>query len=107
MMVSMMQQAHQTKLQMTREMLQEYDADEFDMAYIGQQIVAHTDSIAHLQAMRQANLPQLQQVISQSEQMAREHLDTAKQIAQELRGQTGRPGGQQARQQQRGENPNR
>ncbi|MGN6547513.1 MAG: DUF4142 domain-containing protein [Aureliella sp.] len=83
-------QACDTELQMTKQMLsEEQQGHDFDMAYIGQQIVAHTCMLAKLQAVRNSGPQDLQQLATQGEQATRHHLDMAKQIAQQLKSKEG------------------
>jgi len=83
--VAVLDQAADTELQMTKQMLQEYQGQDFEMGYIGQQIVAHTCMLAKLQALKNSGPQELQQMATQGEQTARQHLDMAKQIAQQLK----------------------
>ncbi len=57
------------------------------MAYIGQQIVAHTCMLAHLQALKDSGPQELQQLASQGDKTTRQHLDKAMKIAEELGGE--------------------
>lgn len=83
--VAVIDQACDTELQMTKEMLQEHEGQDFDMGYIGQQIVAHTQMLAKLQAIRNSGPQELQQLAMQGEQVTRQHLDMAKQIADQIK----------------------
>jgi len=84
MLVAITDQASDNELQMTKEMLQKHEGEDFDMAYIGQQIVAHTCMVAHLQALRTSGPQELQQFVTEGEREAREHLEHATKIAHEL-----------------------
>ncbi len=84
--IQLCQQAAQTELQMTREMLQQYKGQDFDMGYLGQQIIAHTRMLAELRAARNAVPPELQQLIQQAEQSTEQHLEMAKKLAMKLDG---------------------
>jgi predicted outer membrane protein len=84
--VAMSEQHCRTKAQMTQQMLQKHKGEDFDMAYIGQQILAHTDMLAELQALHSANMPQLQPIVAEAEKATREHLDMATGIAEQLKG---------------------
>jgi len=84
MLVAIAEQSSDNELQMTKEMLQKHEGDDFDMAYIGQQIVAHTCMVAHLQALRTSGPQELQQFVTEGEREAREHLEHATKIAHEL-----------------------
>ncbi|MFO1064358.1 MAG: DUF4142 domain-containing protein [Pirellulales bacterium] len=76
----------QIKLQLTKQLLQQHQGKDFEMAYLGQQIAAHMDMLAELQAIQSASAPQLQQLVSQAEKSTKEHLEMAKSICKELEG---------------------
>jgi predicted outer membrane protein len=87
---AVLDQAADTELQMTKQMLQEESqGHDFDMGYIGQQIVAHTCMLAKLQALKNSGPPELQQLATQGEQTTRQHLDMAKQIVKQLKSHEG------------------
>ncbi len=88
MLVAITDQACDNELQMTKDMLNKHKGDDFEMAYIGQQIVAHTCMLAHLQALKTSGPPQLQQLVSEGERTTREHLDHAMKIAKDLGGES-------------------
>jgi len=83
--VAVLDQAADTELQMTKQMLQEYQGQDFEMGYLGQQIVAHTCMLAKLQALKNSGPQELQELVTKGEQTTRQHLDMAKQIAQQLK----------------------
>lgn len=84
MLVALTDQACDNELQLTKKMLDKHEGENFDMAYIGQQIVAHTCMLAHLQALKNSGPQELQQLVTQGEQATRQHLDQATKIAEEL-----------------------
>lgn len=86
MLVALTDQSCDNELQLTKKMLEKHDGENFDMAYIGQQIVAHTCMLAHLQALKDSGPQELQQLVAQGEQATRQHLDKATKIAEELGG---------------------
>jgi hypothetical protein len=102
MMIAFERDAAQRCLQMTREMLNEHQGNDFDMAYIGQQIVAHTQMVAKLEAAQNRVSPELQQVVRQGLQGANQHLKEARTISESL---ASNQGGQQRGQGQRGKQP--
>ena len=77
-------QSAQNYLQMTKQMLQRYEGQDFDMAYMGSQVVLHTRMLSDLQAMQGVGSPQFQQLVSQAEQATTEHLQTAQQLARKF-----------------------
>ena len=84
MLVALTDQSCDNELQLTKKMLQKHEGDDFDMAYIGQQIVAHTCMLAHLQALKSSGPQELQQLVTEGEQTTQKHLDHAMKIAKEL-----------------------
>lgn len=84
MLVALTDQSCDNELQLTKKMLEKHEGDNFEMAYIGQQIVAHTCMLAHLQALKDSGPEELKQLATQGEQTTRQHLDKAMKIAEEL-----------------------
>ncbi len=86
MLASVMKEACENHLEMTKEMLGEHKASDFDMAYIGQQIVAHNAMLAELKALSDKGDQELNQLISKATDETKQHLDKAKSIAKDLKG---------------------
>ncbi len=84
MLVALTDQTCDNEQQLTKKMLEKHEGSDFDMAYIGQQIVAHNCMLAHLQALKSSGPQELQQLASQGEQETQKHLDKAMKIAEEL-----------------------
>ncbi|MCA9209737.1 MAG: DUF4142 domain-containing protein [Planctomycetales bacterium] len=76
--------AAQIKLRMTKEMLSKYEGQDFDMGYLGEQIVAHIGMMAHLQAVQNLGDEQFQQLVAQGIQTTQQHMQEAQQIARQL-----------------------
>lgn len=76
--------AAQIKLAMTKQMLEKYQGQDFDMAYLGQQIVAHTDMLAVMQAMKGHGTPEFQQLLEQGMETVKHHLTEAHALAKRL-----------------------
>jgi predicted outer membrane protein len=68
-------------LSMTKQMLSQYEGQDFDMGYLGQQCVAHTQMLACLTAAKGLGPQDFQATIEGGITTAREHLLHAKQIA--------------------------
>jgi predicted outer membrane protein len=102
MMISFERDAAQRCLQMTREMLNEHQGSDFDMAYIGQQIVAHTQMLAKLESAQNRVSPEFQEVIRKGVQSTNQHLKEARTISQSLASNQGQQRGQGQRGQQPG-----
>jgi len=73
-----------------REKLQEKQGAEFDMAYIGSQIVMHNDMLSSLEVLKNQTSGQLRQVVQEAEPKVKQHLQQAEQIAEQLKGSSGR-----------------
>ncbi len=84
MLVALHDQTCDNELQLTKQMLEKHEGSDFEMAYIGQQIIAHTCMLAKLQALKTSGPQELQQLVAQGEQTTRQHLDQATKIAKEL-----------------------
>jgi predicted outer membrane protein len=63
--------------------------DDFDMAYIGQQCVAHTQMLAKLQASEQFASGELRSFIQEAQQTVQTHQQHAKDLKKELKNQAG------------------
>ncbi len=83
--------AGEIHLKMTKELLNEYQGQEFDMAYIGQQISAHSQMLANLKAMEEHTTGEFQTVVKEGIQATEQHFKEAKQLSDQLQK---RPGGQ-------------
>lgn len=82
--VQIAEQACENALQMTKEMLSQYEGQDFNRAFLGQQIVAHTMMLAELQAIESTGPQELQPIAQEASTKVEEHLKTAKQIANRL-----------------------
>ena len=82
--VKVMDQACDNSLQMTKEMLQQYQGQDFAMAYLGQQIVAHTTTLAELQAIESQGPQELKSIAQEAATKVKGHLEQAKQLANKL-----------------------
>jgi predicted outer membrane protein len=103
-MVQFAREVKQECLNLTQQELGRKQGNEFDKAYIGQQLVAHTNMLAELRAAQRHASSELQPLIQQGAQMTEHHLAQARQIMQQLdaAGQGGaeqaqRPGSQPQR----------
>ena len=95
--VQFAQEVKQQCLQLTTAELGRKQGAEFDKAYIGQQLVAHTQMLATLQAAQRHASSELQPIIQQGTQMTEHHLAQARQIMEQLSA-SGAAGGQAPRQ---------
>jgi predicted outer membrane protein len=83
------QAVKQECLNLTQQELAQKQGVEFDKAYIGQQVCAHIGMLAELRGSKNFATGQLQQVITEGEQVTQQHLDQAKQIMSQLKDQQG------------------
>lgn len=87
--VQLAQSVKQECLNLTQQELAQKEGAEFDKAYIGQQVCAHIGMLAELRGSKNFATGQLQQVITEGEQMTQNHLNEAKQIMSQLKDQQG------------------
>lgn len=78
------EQACDNALKMTKEMLSKYDGQDFNMAFLGQQCVAHTLLLAELKAIESTGPEQLKDVAQKAAEKVERHLEKAKELAREL-----------------------
>ncbi|HVA47197.1 MAG TPA: DUF4142 domain-containing protein [Pirellulales bacterium] len=64
--------------------LEEKEGEEFDKCYIGMQLGMHHEMLTSLKVFSRYASPQLDQVIEESEHIAQEHLDRAKELMKQL-----------------------
>jgi predicted outer membrane protein len=77
-------EARQQCLALTEDELQKLRGDEFDKAYLGQQLGGHIQMVAVLQVAERHVSPELQRIVEQQRQTAEKHLDQLRQLKQEL-----------------------
>lgn len=78
------EQACKIELEMTKELLSHYKGQDFDMGYLGQQIVAHTKMLAKLKTAKEHSNGELQQLVDEGITTTQKHLEEAKSIAKKL-----------------------
>jgi hypothetical protein len=98
--------AAQKKAQLITALLEEKQGPEFDMCFMGLQVLAHVNAVAEIEAMQGHGSPQFQQVLTEAGRVTNQHLEQAKQLAQKVGESAGservtrrpeQPGGQQER----------
>ncbi len=82
--VQIMNQACDNSLKMTKEMLQKYEGQDFSMAFLGQQCVAHTMMLAELKAIQSQGPEELKSFAEEAAGKVQKHLEKAKQLAKQL-----------------------
>ena len=65
----------------TKEAFEQKEAAEFDMCYIGQQIMAHMQAVDKLKVLQKYASDDFRSELEEAEQMAQRHLEEAKKIA--------------------------
>ncbi len=78
------EQACKNSLQMTKEMLGKTSGQDFSMAYLAQQIVAHTNMLAELKAIQSAGPEDLQSIAGKAAEKVKKHLEETKKLAKKL-----------------------
>ncbi|BBO33435.1 DUF4142 domain-containing protein [Lacipirellula parvula] len=83
--LAMLQQVKSECLALTEKELGEYKGNEFDQAFIGQQVGAHIGMLAQLRGSKDFASPELQKVISEGEKTTEAHMAAAKKIMSQLK----------------------
>lgn len=81
--------ASKFKLALTKQMLEEYQGQDFDMGYLGQQIVAHIDMLATLKAMQGHGTGEFEQLLERGIATTEGHLKQARALAMQLEDKEG------------------
>jgi predicted outer membrane protein len=81
---SALQEIHRNCQQMTMQELQKHQGSDFDQAYMGIMVMGHGQMLATLKGIRNQASPELQQILSQSEDTAHQHHELAQQILKNL-----------------------
>jgi predicted outer membrane protein len=79
-----MDEACDNSLKMTKEMLSKYEGQDFQMAFLGQQCVAHIYQLAELKAIENSGPEELKSVAGEASKKVEAHLEQAKQLAKKL-----------------------
>lgn len=85
------EQACDNSQKMTTEMLQKYQGQDFQMAFLGQQIVAHTMMLGELQAIQSNGPQELKQIAQQGAEKTQAHLEMAKKLAKKYEDDRNKP----------------
>ncbi len=81
-----MDQATDNALQMTKEMLQKHEAQDFDKAFLRQQCMAHMMMLAELKAIESTGPQELKAFAKETITKVEQHLEKAKQLVKTLDG---------------------
>ena len=84
------EQAAKNSLQMTKDLLEKKDGQNFDMGYIGHQMVAHIQMISTMKAMQNHASGEFAQFLEQGIEKTEQHLEKAKEIAGKIEDQENR-----------------
>lgn len=82
--VAMQTQIARQVLKMAAEDMRDKQGYRFDAAFIGQEIAAHENTVATLRVLQNYASDELRQVLTQEEQMAKEHLEHLRKLMGEL-----------------------
>jgi predicted outer membrane protein len=77
-------EACNNKLTATKEMLNQYSGQDFDMGFIGTQISCHVEMLSQLKAIEDVGTPEFQQLVGNAKTSVEQHLKTAKALAKKL-----------------------
>jgi predicted outer membrane protein len=79
-------EASNIRFEMSKELLSQYQGQDFDMAFVGQELACHVAMVAKLQAINNSKVEteDLQTVLVKAEETARQHLELAKQLCKQL-----------------------
>ncbi len=67
--------------QSSNKMIESYEGQDFDMAFLGMQIGAHTWAMAELKAMESVGSPHFQQIVEDSKSKIQQHLEEAQRLS--------------------------
>lgn len=82
-------EAAQNYLDRTQQMLERYNGQDFDMAFLGFQIGSHTWAISELNAMQGVGDEEFQKVVADAKQKMEQHLKQAKQLSKKYEDKEG------------------
>lgn len=98
-MLGIAQQAAANEVALNKKLLENYQGADFDMAYLGQQIGAHTQMLAVLHAVKNVGDENFQKAVADGIQTTEEHIALAQQISHKIEGELRGPqAGQQGTQ---------
>lgn len=78
------EKACENSLAMTKEMLTQYEGNDFNMAFLGQQCVAHTMMLAELKAIESDGPKELNEFAKEARNKVQEHLEKCKKLAKQI-----------------------
>lgn len=70
--------------QMSKQMLESYQGQDFDMAFLGMQIGQHAWLLSELKALDGVGTPEFQEVVAQARQNVEQHLQQAKTLSKKF-----------------------
>jgi predicted outer membrane protein len=77
-------EAARIQLEQSREMLQKYQGQDFDMAFLGLQIAQHSRLLAELKALEGTGSKEFQEALAAAKTKVEQHLKEAQMLAQQL-----------------------
>jgi predicted outer membrane protein len=88
-MFEMARQTTEECLQLTKQMLDQEQGEDFDKAFMGSQVVAHIGMLAKLRAAESFASPQMQPIIAKSITTTEQHLEKAKEMCKTMKDKQG------------------
>jgi predicted outer membrane protein len=86
-------QAAANKLHLTRQMLEKYEGHEFNMGYVGQQMMAHVEMLAALDAMKAFGSEEFRKAVGDGITASEEHFKMAQMLSRDLQAAREKPDG--------------
>jgi predicted outer membrane protein len=72
--------------ELSKRLLEKYQGQDFDMAFLGMQIGAHGWLLSELQALNGVGTPEFQEIVGSATQSVQHHLEQAKALSKKLEG---------------------
>ncbi len=70
--------------EMSKRLLEQYQGQDFDMAFLGMQIGGHSWLLSELQALSGVGTPEFQEIVTSARQSVEHHLEQAKALSKKL-----------------------
>lgn len=71
-------------LELSKQLLEKYQGQDFDMAFLGMQIGAHGWLLSELQALEGVGTPEFQEIVTSATQSVQHHLEQAKTLSKKF-----------------------
>jgi len=74
----------QFRLALTKQLLEKYEGQDFDMGYLGQQLIAHVGVLSTMEAMKQYGTDEFQQVVAAQREKIKDHIREIHELSRKL-----------------------